>query len=472
MHRIATLVLAAIALAGCTSSEVLVAHTVPLTKTALEIPENELLDVGITVFDPGVPEGEVDKDVQEHLIKEGTFVQIRRTESMYMAVVLRNTLQRTRSWGSVWITPQATTAADLSVAAKILNSDGNEFRLHVKAADATGRVWVDKDYGMETAAGAFNRTRYPELDPYQDVFNEVANDLATMRTKLSAEQRRDVRTVAALRYAADLSPEAFSGYVAEGRGGQYTINRLPAVDDPQFDRTQRVRQRERLFLETLDQHYDKFANDARTPYDSWREYSREESIEVHELQKSAHWRTGMGVATILASIVYGNNSGNNSFSDRVVRDAMMYMGMEILRTSATRREEKRLHTETLEELASSFEDQIKPVVVEVQGEQHRLVGTEEAQYQEWRDLLRRIFQSESGFVPEEVAIYNEPEVAPAVVAPLPTVEQAQHEGDEGAPPADAEPAPAEDAPAEATSPPAPAPPVAASNATASLVGGG
>jgi hypothetical protein len=471
MHRIGTLLLTAMALAGCSSSEVLVAHTVPLTKTSQEIPENELLDVGINVFDPGVPEGEVDKDLQEHLIKEGTFVQIRRTESMYMAVVLRNTLQRTRSWGSVWITPKETTAADLSVAAKILASDGNDFRLHVKAEDATGRVWVDKDYGMETAAGAFNRTRYPELDPYQDVFNEVANDLATMRAKLSADQRRNIRTVAGLRYAADLSPEAFGGYVAAGRGGQYTINRLPAVDDPQFDRTQRVRQRERLFLETLDQHYDKFANDARSPYDSWREYSREESIEVHELQKSAHWRTGMGVATILASIVYGSNSGNNSFSDRIVRDAMMYMGMEILRTSATRREEKRLHTDTLEELANSFEDQIKPVIVDVQGEQHRLVGTEEVQYQEWRDLLRRIFVSEGGFVPEDVAIYNEPEVAPAVIAPLPGAEELQQAGGDGAEPAKGDAAPADAAPAEATSP-AQAPPAPVSNATASLVGGG
>jgi hypothetical protein len=322
---------------------------------------------------------------------------------------------------------------------------------------------------METAAGAFNRTRYPELDPYQDVFNEVANDLAVAREKLTADQRRNVRSVAAVRYAAELSPEAFKNYVAEARGGQYALNRLPATDDPQFDRTQRVRQRERLFLETLDQHYDKFANDARSPYDSWREYSREESIEVHELQKSAHWRTGMGVATILASIVYSNNSGN-SFSDRLVTDAMMYMGMEVLRTSATRREEKRLHTETLEELATSFEDQIKPVVVEVQGEQHRLVGTEEVQYQEWRDLLRRIFVAEGGFVPEEVAIYNEPAVAPAVVAPLPGDEPAQQAGTDDAAPADEGAAPAE-APAEVKAP-ADGQPAGVSNATASLVGGG
>ena len=55
----------------------------------------------------------------------------------------------------------------------------------VSAKDSTGRVWLDEDlYEMETAAGAFNRQRYPELDPYQDVFNSIANDLAVAAEKL------------------------------------------------------------------------------------------------------------------------------------------------------------------------------------------------------------------------------------------------------------------------------------------------
>src|SRR5689334_7030982 len=147
-------------LAGCTSTEVLVAHSVPLTKTTEAIPEAQLLDVGVSVFDSGVPEGEVDKDVLEHLIREGTFVQIRRSEALYMSVLLRDTLQKSNNWGSVWVTPKDSSAADLNVDAKILNSDGDYFRLHVKAVDATGHVWIDKSYDMSTAAGAFNRQRY------------------------------------------------------------------------------------------------------------------------------------------------------------------------------------------------------------------------------------------------------------------------------------------------------------------------
>jgi hypothetical protein len=421
MRRVALLLIAGWWVAGCTSSEVLVAHAVPLATATAETPEAELLDVGVLVFDSGVPEGEVDKEVLEELIREGTFVQIRRTEALYMAVVLRDTLQKSGNWGTVWITPKDTAAADLSVATKILHSDGDIVRLHVAATDATGRVWLDEEYEMSTAAGSFNRQRYPDLDPYQDVFNSIANDLAAAHAQLTAEDRRSIRTVAGMRYAAELSPEAFAGYVVDDDKGRYALNRLPADGDPMYDRAQRVRQRERLFLETLDQHYVEFYRDATPSYDGWREYAREEAIEIRELTKSARWRTGMGVATIVASVVYGSNSNNDSFSDRVIRDAMMYIGMDMIRTSQVRRQEKRLHSDTLEELSSSFDDDVKPLIVEVQGTQHRLTGTADAQYQEWRDLLRDIYIAESGFVPEDVAIYAEPEPVPEAPVELPPV---------------------------------------------------
>jgi hypothetical protein len=429
MRRIAMVLLAGWWVAGCTTSEVLVAHTVPLEKATVAIPEAELLDVAVKVFDSGVPEGEVDKDVLESLIRQGTFVQIRRSESVYMPVVLRDTLQKTGNWGAVWVTPRESSVADVDVTAKILHSDGDVVQLHVVATDATGRVWIDQDYQMSTAAGAFNRQRYPDLDPYQDVFNEIANDLVAARDRLSPEERSEIRNVAGMRYAADLSPDAFGGYVAENGKGRYELKRLPANEDPMFDRTQRVRQRERVFLDTLDQHYEQFYQEASKPYNGWREYAREEAIEIKELTKQAHWRTGMGVATIVASIVYGNNN-NNSFSDRVVRDAMMYIGMDMIRTSQVRKQEKKVHADTLDELSSSFDTEIKPMVVSIQGTEHRLTGTADAQYQEWQDLLRQIFIRESGFVPEDVTISTEPEVEkPVELPPVPVAKPAPAAGE-------------------------------------------
>jgi len=466
-------------IAGCTSTEVLVAHSVPLEKNKVEIPETQLLDVGVAVFNSGVPEGEVDKDVLEHLIKEGTFVQIRRSEALYMAVLLRDTLQKSDNWGSVWVTPKDSTAADLSVDGKILHSDGDYLQLQVKAVDATGRVWVDKKYEMQTAAGAFNRQRYPDLDPYQDVFNEISNDLAKARASLSAKDTQNVRKVAGLRYAADLSPEAFSNYVVESKG-RYEVQRLPAEGDPMYDRTERVRQRERLFLDTIDQHYDQFYKDANKPYNGWRENARAESIEVKEATKTAHWRTGMGVASIVASLVYGSNHGSD-FTERMLRDAMLYIGMDMLRTSQVRKQEIELHRSQLEELNSSFDDEIKPVVVEIQGTEHRLTGTADAQYQEWRDLLKRIFIDEGGAVPEDFTVYaGEPEPAAPRQDPLPTLGPPAASITLAAPvlaaPAEGaapSPAPANvGAPADAAAPAEPAPAQAVSDAPANLANGG
>jgi hypothetical protein len=442
MRHLAFIVVSLGLLAGCTTSEVRVAHSVPLAEATQTIPETQLLDIGVVQFDPGVPEGEVDREIAEELIREGTFIHIRRAESRYMAVALRDTLQKSGNWGAVWVTPEASTSADVNVTAEILQSDGDQVRLAVKATDASGRVWVEEEYGLATAVGAYNRQRYPDLDPYQDVYNSIANDLAAARKRLSGEEVEEIRTIARLRFAGELSPEAFADYVEQDRNGVYELRRLPAADDPQFNRTQRVRERDHVFIETLNEHYADFAFDARDSYDGWREYAREESIAVKELQRSSRWRTGMGIATIVASVLYGANS-DGQFSDRIVRDALMYMGMDLIKTARVRREEKRLHAEALEELSISFEDEVKPMVVEIEGTQRRLTGTAEVQYEEWRELLRQLYRAETGFATEydihtEEAIETGEAPASDALEPVATdAETLEAEGDAPEAPEDA-----------------------------------
>jgi hypothetical protein len=140
----------------------------------------------------------------------------------------------------------------------------------------------------------------------------------------------------------------------------------------------------------------------------------------------------MGIATIVASIVYGQQS-DGQFTDRMLRDALMYVGVDMIRASQVRKQEKQLHTQTLEELSTDFEDDIKPMVVEIQGTQHRLTGTADAQYEEWRNLLKQIFVTESGFVPEDVAIYTEPAIEAPVELPPPAPEAAPESTPEAAP---------------------------------------
>ena len=428
MVRLVLISLLAAAITGCSTSEVKIAHAVRLDSVSVPYPEAELMDLAVVVFDSGVPEGELDREVVEELMRDGTFVQIRRAEAMFLAVKLRETLQNSGHWGSVWVTPRISTAVDINVRAEILHSDGNVVELEVSAVDGRGEIWFVNEYEMETAASAYNRQRYPDLDPYQDVLNEIANDLARYRATLDTETVADIRTIGELRYASELSPDAFGDYLSESNG-VFEPLRLPADGDPTLERSRSVRQREQLFFETLDEHYEEFMLSASESYDSWREYSREDSLRMQEAARAARMRTGLGALAIAMSIAYGAQSDRNSLADRIIADAGLYVGGDLLRSAAVRRQERRLHTQSLQELSEDFEDSVEPLVVEIQGTQHRLTGSADAQYDEWQGLIRELFISETGFVPEDIELYAEPDEAEGDVA-LPDAASA--------PPADSE----------------------------------
>ncbi len=394
-RRVLLVVAGVLLLAACSSQEIILAHAVKLAPAVQPIPDDLLLDVGVVTFVSGASDAKAAPEVKRELMQAGTFVQLRRTESIYLAVQLRKTLQRSGQWGEVWVLPKATSTPELTVTTRILQSDGAFFRVHAEAVDATGRTWLNKDYELETAAGVYDGQRFPGLDPYQDVFNEISNDLAAEGRRLTPDERRDIRQVAAMRFAVDLSPEAFSGYVAKEHGGRYALNRLPAVGDPMFARTESVRRREMVFMDTLDGHYSRFAADARKHYDAWRQSAREESLAIQDARKAARWRTGMGVLALVTSAVYGGGMGGNSLAADVLTNTLMYVGADMLNSAAVRRREMKVHSDSLEELSSSFNKAVSPLVVDIQGTQHRLTGTVEVQYDEWRDLLKRMFDGET-----------------------------------------------------------------------------
>jgi len=68
----------------------------------------------------------------------------------------------------------------------------------------------------------------------------------------------------------------------------------------------------------------------------------------------------------------------------------------------------RSHADALKELTQSFQSDIAPQVVEVEGHTLRLTGTAEDQYREWRKLLKQLYLEETG-----AAAASTPEPAPA-----------------------------------------------------------
>ena len=75
----------------------------------------------------------------------------------------------------------------------------------------------------------------------------------------------------------------------------------------------------------------------------------------------------------------------------------MARGINTIWAAINRNREAGLHLEAIAELSESFGSEAAPMVVNVEGQERRLTGTAEAQYESWRRLLREIYEAETGF---------------------------------------------------------------------------
>jgi hypothetical protein len=60
------------------------------------------------------------------------------------------------------------------------------------------------------------------------------------------------------------------------------------------------------------------------------------------------------------------------------------------------RAEIKMHGESLQQLGSSFQNEVQPSVVDIEGRTLELKGSAEQQYEEWRRLLRELYENETG----------------------------------------------------------------------------
>jgi hypothetical protein len=249
-----------------------------IVRAQMEIPEDQLMDVGILVFES--------EDISEEEAEdEGTNNDIRQAESHFIPYHLKNTMNQSSQWGAVRVIPGETDSVDLLVKGKILESNGEYLGLQVDVTDATEENWFSKKYRAEASRGSYADIRLGEKDAFQDLYNTIANDIAEFKRNLSANDIRKIRTTAKLKYAADFAPDAFDEYLVENKKGVISINRLPADDDPMMQRLLRIREREYMYVDTLNQQYDLFYNDMWASYENWRNLNMTERQAMKEIKK-------------------------------------------------------------------------------------------------------------------------------------------------------------------------------------------
>lgn len=377
---------------GCTVSEVITAEKTPLKVASLDISENMLLDVGIMTFDAGVPE---ENDADE----SGVYEEVRLAETRYLPYHLKTTLQGTGFWGAVRVIPSRYVFTDVILTGAIEQSDGEFVTLHVNAEDSRGLHWFEKSYSMQTGVMSYADNRDLSKDPYQKVFNEIANDLRAYAAALTPDDIARIRQISELKFFADMAPTVFSEYLATDEDGMTSLVRLPARNDPMVERLKQIRSRDQLVIDTLNEHYANFYYGIAIPYESWRQTAREQAVSYRQVKRSATMRALLGVVVVAGSLSIDTSTSSRSASR--ARQAAQYVGIDrgidTIVSAWQLRRSANIHRENIKELSESFGAEAAPMVVRVEGETRRLTGTAEAQYQSWRKLLKDLYKAESGF---------------------------------------------------------------------------
>ena len=371
--------------AGCSTTTVKTTSHVQAIQETSAVPEDQLLDVGINIFKPGVDDLSPQK---------GVFPPIRKAEGRYIPYKLMETLQQTGNWGVVRVIPDRKSEMDLWIDGEILKSDGEVLALNVKVQDSSGKVWYTKKYEEAASKYAYDTSvGGRDKEPFQGLYNRIANDLLLYRRQLKADQIKTLRTITELKFAKAFAPDAFNDHIATDSNGHYVIKRLPADNDPILQRVKRIRERDNMFVDTLQDYYGSFARQMDNPYFDWRKQSYEETAALHELQDQAAARLLGGILAVGAGIV---GMASNSRLGQVAGTVGAIGGAYAIKSGLDKNAESKIHAQALEELASSLNAEIQPHTLELEDRTVTLSGTVDDQYAQWKQILRDIYMKETG----------------------------------------------------------------------------
>ena len=214
--------------------------------------------------------------------------------------------------------PNEISTFDVQLTGQILLSNGEEMSLLVTASDSTGQVWYSREYTEQISQFSYAPTQRQANDPFQVIYNNIANDLLEFRKKnLDGAEIRNIRTITELQFARSFAPEIFSQYLQTDEEGITSVVRLPAENDPYLARMRDIRQRDNLFVDTVQDYYATFSLEMRGPYDAFREVSYHETLALQELERSARRRFLLGTAAIVGGIAAAGSLTEPGWSPHV-----------------------------------------------------------------------------------------------------------------------------------------------------------
>lgn len=356
---------------------------VPIHTPSEPIPMEALLDVGIPPLSDGLSLTDEDDTV---------FPEVRIAETIYFSNQLAKTMEKSGAWGAIRVVPNTDVVMDLYIVGTILQSDGETLDLDIRVYDTSGRLWLQEQHKQVVGKYTYDRRLKTLADPFQNLFTGIANSVLGVRETMSTQDAIRLRQLSELRFAREFSPQAFGDYIAEGHDGILTINRLPAENDSILERIDMIRDRDYLYVDTMQDYYDVFSREMHLPYQDFRRASYDSVVKARQLRKQGNRQIIAGIAGIIGGIYGRFSSGSwmafdGSTAAAAVGGYALKQGMETKQRAAEQ-------TERVAEMGSSLEAVIAPQVIALEDRSVTLTGTVEQQYAQWREMLHRIYEQE------------------------------------------------------------------------------
>jgi len=383
----ALILMAMMGVSACATQNVKSTTFTPIVSDNASTPEDELLDIGIAIFQPGL-------DDMPRNREELTFSDVRMAETYFTSYELANALQNSGNWGVVRVVPGDLSSSDLAITGTILQSDGETMRLHVNIKDSTGVTWIDKEYEEVVSKFSYDPRMRRSEDAFQGLFNKIANDLYTFKeSNIEREDTQRIRIVSQIQFARSFAPQVFDSYLEESRNGTLQLARLPAENDPILNRIEDIRERDFLYVDALQDYYSNFVRQMQVPYTEFRRMSYEEVMKMDRLAADARRNMIMGVAAIIGGLAATQSNNASAYWSSPV---ILASGGWLIKDAFAKGDERQMHVEALAELGNSLEMEIAPQTIELEERTITLSGSVEAQYEQWRELLADIYANEVG----------------------------------------------------------------------------
>src|SRR5205807_2074039 len=134
-------------------------------------------------------------------------------------------------------------------------------------------------------------------------------------------------------------------------------------------------------IDTVNGYYANFSDQMNASYGQWRRASFEEIEKEQRALNQARTRTYLGAAAVLASVFVPNQCSPYDYNCQRVQSAARYGGAiggtAAFLSGLKKYADAKVHAQALKEMSETFQSEVAPQVIDVEGRTLKLTGTAE-----------------------------------------------------------------------------------------------